>query len=233
MPKRFYEELQGVADGAGLDVQDAIAANFIPELFHCSGFALSGTATKDGTLYHGRVLDYGCDWKLQEHAVLTVSEPDGKIPFVNVTYAGFVGSVTGMNAKQVSIGEMGGKGLGHWDGVPMAFLVRMVLEGAGTLDEAVAVFRDNPRTCEYYYVIADGKTGKGVGMEASWDTFARRPDGRVAPEAAARGQGRRLPLGGRPLRGTRPAGEGRSRHLRRRERPAPDGPAGRHEVEPA
>jgi len=172
VPERFFQEMQGIADGAGMDVQDVIVANFIPELFHCSGFALSGSATKDGTLYHGRILDYGCDWRLQDHAVLTVAEPDGKIPFVNVTYAGFVGSVTGMNAKKVSIGEMGGKGLGHWDGVPMAFLVRMVLEEAETLDQAVAIFRDHPRTCEYYFVIADGKSGKAVGMEASWDVFS-------------------------------------------------------------
>lgn len=171
VPERFYEELRGLAEGAGLPLQDAIDANFIPEMFHCSGFALSGSATKDGTLYHGRILDYGCDWKLQDHAVLTIVEPEGKNAFVNVTYAGFIGSVTGMNAKQISIGEMGGRGLGHWDGVPMAFLVRMALEEASTLDEAVAIFRDHPRTCEYYYVIADGKTGQGVGMEASWNTF--------------------------------------------------------------
>ena len=74
--------------------------------------------------------------------MLTVAEPDGKIPFVNVTYAGFVGSVTGMNAEKVSIGEMGGKGLGHWDGVPMAFLVRMVLEEA---DDARRGDRHLPR----------------------------------------------------------------------------------------
>ncbi len=170
-PARFYEEMRGIADGAGLPVQDVIDANFIPEMFHCSGFALSGSATKDGTLYHGRILDYGCDWRLQDHAVLTVAEPKGKIPFVNVTYAGFIGSVTGMNAEKVSVGEMGGKGLGHWDGVPMAFLVRMALEEAHNLDQAIATFRDNPRTCEYYYVIADGKSGKGVGMEASWNAF--------------------------------------------------------------
>lgn len=171
IPERFYEELRGLADGSGVPEQDIIAANFIPEMFHCSGFALSGSATKDGTLYHGRILDYGCDWRLQDHAVLTVAEPKGKIPFVNVTYAGFIGSVTGMNAERVSIGEMGGKGLGHWDGVPMAFLVRMALEEAKDLDQAVAVFRDHPRTCEYYYVIADGDSGKGVGMEASWNKF--------------------------------------------------------------
>jgi isopenicillin-N N-acyltransferase like protein len=61
--------------------------------------------------------------------------------------------------------------MGHWDGVPMALLVRMVLEEADTLDQAIATFRDQPRTCEYYYVIADGKTGKAVGMEASWNVF--------------------------------------------------------------
>lgn len=171
VPGRFYEELQGIADGAEMNVQDVIVANFIPEMFHCSGFALSGSATKDGTLYHGRILDYGCDWQLQDHAVLTIAEPEGKIPFVNVTYAGFIGSVTGMNAKAISIGEMGGRGLGHWEGIPMALLVRMALEEADTLDKAVAIFRDNPRTCEYYYVVADGKTGKGVGMEACWDRF--------------------------------------------------------------
>ncbi len=170
-PARFYEELKGVADGSGMTYEEIVRANFIPELFHCSGFALSGSATKDGTLYHGRILDYGCDWRLQEHAILTVAEPAGKIPFVNVTYAGFIGSVTGMNAKQVSIGEMGGKGLGHWEGVPMALLVRMALEEADTLDKAVSIFKNNPRTCEYYYVIADGKTGQGIGMEASWNTF--------------------------------------------------------------
>ncbi len=108
VPDRFYEEMRGLADGAGMSLQDIVTANFIPELFHCSGFALGGAATRDGTLYHGRVLDYGCDWRLQEHAVLVIAEPEGRIPFVNVTYAGFIGSVTGMNARLISIGEMGG-----------------------------------------------------------------------------------------------------------------------------
>ena len=169
VPEKYFEEMRGLAAGAQIDLDDARMANFIPELFHCSGFAIMGSATKDGTLYHGRVLDYAIDWGLQEHAVLIVAEPDGGIPFVNVSYAGFVGSVTGMNARHVSIGEMGGGGLGHWEGVPMALLVREVLETAGDLEAAVDVFRDNPRTCQYFYVIADAKTNRAVGMEASWN----------------------------------------------------------------
>jgi isopenicillin-N N-acyltransferase like protein len=171
VPPKYWDEMRGLAEGADLPLADIQAANFIPELFHCSGFAVMNSATEDGVLYHGRVLDYGVDLHLQDHAVLIVAEPEGGVPFVNVGYAGFIGSVTGMNARHVSIGEMGGGGLGHWDGVPMALLVREVLETAGDLDAALAVFRDNPRTCEYYFVIADGKAKRAAAIEASWNRF--------------------------------------------------------------
>ncbi|HEY3965045.1 MAG TPA: C45 family peptidase [Planctomycetaceae bacterium] len=181
VPQKFYDELRGLAAGAELKYADAVAGNFIPELFHCSGFAIMNSATKDGTLYHGRVLDYAIDWELQDHAVVIVAEPDGGIPFVNVTYAGFIGSVTGMNVKGVSVGEMGGRGLGHWAGVPMALLVRDVLERGNDLDEAISIFRDSPRTCQYFYVVADGKTNRAVGMEASWDKFQLVQPGEANP----------------------------------------------------
>jgi hypothetical protein len=51
----------------------------------------------------------------------------------------------------------------------MAQLMREVIETAETLDDAVKVFQNNPRTCQYFYVIADGKTGESVGMEATWE----------------------------------------------------------------
>lgn len=181
VPQKYFDEMEGLAAGSGLKLLDVQTGNFIPEMFHCSGFAVMNSATKDGTLYHGRVLDYAVDWGLQDHAVLIVAEPEGSIPFVNVTYAGFIGSVTGMNARHVSIGEMGGGGTGHWDGVPMALLVREVLERGTDLDAAIAVFRDSPRTCQYFYVIADGKTNRAVGMEASWDKFSLVKPGEAHP----------------------------------------------------
>ena len=169
IPGPYRTEMRALAEGAGLAADRVIACNLIPEMFHCSGFALLSKATADGKLYHGRILDYGVDQHLQDHAVLTIQEPDGKVPFVNVSYAGFIGSVTGMNVEQISIGEMGGGGVGLWNGIPMSFLVRMVLDGTRTLDEAVAVFKDNPRTCEYYYVIADARRDSAVGMWATPD----------------------------------------------------------------
>ena len=86
-----------------------------------------------------------------------------------------------MNAAHISVGEMGGGGLGHWNGRPMALLIREALETASTLDEAIATFRDGPRTCQYFYVIADGNTNDAVGMEASWDVFSVIKPGETHP----------------------------------------------------
>jgi hypothetical protein len=48
VPQRFYEEMRGVADGSGIDYNEIVVCNFIPELFHCSGFAGSSTTASTG-----------------------------------------------------------------------------------------------------------------------------------------------------------------------------------------
>ena len=106
------------------------------------------------------------------HAAVTfVVKPARGYAFLNVGYAGFIGSVTGMNERQISLGEMGGRGRFLWDGVPMATLMRRALEECGTLEEVKALWRENPRTCHYYYVFADGKHRRAVGVAATPDNL--------------------------------------------------------------
>lgn len=167
VPERYVETMKGIAKGCGLPYDAIRRGNTIPEFFHCSGFSVFGKATKDGRLYHGRLLDYGVAMGLQEHAVVIIAEPTGYAGYVNVGYAGFLGSVTGMNLRGVSFGEMGGNGQGKWDGTPMAILMLRGLEEAGTLDHAKSIFRDNKRTCEYYYVISDCKIPSAVAVSAT------------------------------------------------------------------
>jgi len=180
--ERYLREMDALAAAAALPREEVRLANFFPELFHCSGFAVLGKATVGGRLYHGRILDYLRGMGLEQNAVVMVFQPDQGNAWVNIGYAGFVGSVTAMNAKHVAIGEMGGKGQGHWDGKPMAELVREVMEKANTLDEAVEIMRKGPRTCEYYYVISDGKTGRAVGIAATPDKFEVIRPGEKHPE---------------------------------------------------
>jgi hypothetical protein len=168
---RYLAEMDAIAQATGHEKEEIRLANFFPELFHCSGFAIFGGATQNGTLYHGRVLDYLRGMGLEQNAVVIVSKPDKGNAWVNISYAGFVGSVTAMNEKKVAIGEMGGRGEGNWDGKPMAQLVRECMEKADTLEQAVDIMRKGPRTCEYYYVISDGKTKRAVGIAATPTKF--------------------------------------------------------------
>jgi hypothetical protein len=69
IPARYQQELQGLADGSGVELRKLQLANVFPALFHCSGFALFAQATEGGKLYHGRVLDYMTHLGLQKHAV--------------------------------------------------------------------------------------------------------------------------------------------------------------------
>jgi hypothetical protein len=171
MDARYLAEMDAIALASGVEKEEIRLANFFPELFHCSGFALFGDATVDGKMYHGRILDYLKGIGLEQNAVVMVVQPDKGNAWVNVSYAGFVGSVTAMNEKKVAIGEMGGRGEGNWDGKPMAQLVREVMEKANTLEEAVEIMRKGPRTCEYYYVISDAKSKKAVGIAATPTKF--------------------------------------------------------------
>ncbi len=155
VPQRFFAECDALADASGVSRRDARCANLFPELFHCSGVAVRGKATRDGRVLHARVLDYLRDIQLQNGAVVAVFLPDGYHAWMSLGYAGFVGTVTAMNEKGLAIGEMGGRGEGDWDGMPMSFLLRDVMERAASVDEALAIIRQTPRTCEYYYVLSD------------------------------------------------------------------------------
>lgn len=167
----YFEEMKGLADGAGLPLDLIQAANIFPEFFHCSGAALMGNATEGGELLHARVLDYMVGIGLQDQAAVIAISRQGVNRFVTVGYLGFIGSVTGMNEKQVAIGEMGGDGSGEWDGVPMSLLIRQSLESCNTLEEVEALMRESPRTCEYFYLISDGKGPKALGVAATPKMF--------------------------------------------------------------
>jgi len=181
IPERHKIETRALASSLELDPGLIEVLNVFPELFHCSGFALFGKATVDGKLYHGRVLDYMTAIGLQDAATTFIVAPEGMIPFANVGYAGFIGSVSGMNAEQISLGEMGGRGEGMWDGVPMATLMRRGLEECSSLEQVKQLWQNNPRTCEYYYVFADGKDRSAVGVAATPESIQFVAPGEAHP----------------------------------------------------
>ncbi|MES2200235.1 MAG: C45 family peptidase [Chlamydiota bacterium] len=169
IPKKYIEEMEGVAKGADVPFSEILWLNLFPEMFHCCAVTVTGKASIDASLYHARLLDYAVGKDLQSSAVLLVAKPNNTIPFLSVTYAGFIGCITGMNAEKISLGEIGGLGYGKWDGIPMSFLLRSLLEDASSLEEAKTILSSAKRTCEYYYIVGDGKVEQSFACYATPD----------------------------------------------------------------
>lgn len=180
LPARFFAETDALAAAAQVPPRDMRYANLFPERFHCSGVALRGGATVGGQVLHARVLDYMRDIGLQHAATVMVFQPQDHHAWMSLSYAGFLGTVTAMNERGLAIGEMGGRGEGLWDGLPMSFLLRDVMERAATVEEALAIIQSTPRTCEYYYVVSD-KTGAMRGLHCLPDKMEVLQPGQQHP----------------------------------------------------
>lgn len=171
MEPDYLAEMNALAQAAEVDPHEIYLANTFQELLHCSTFAVYGKATASGKLYHGRVLDFLRGAGVEKGAVVMVMQPQGRNTWVNIGYAGLIGSVTAMNDKRLAIGEMAGTHPREWEGKPMAELVREVMERASTIEEALEIMKKTPRTCDYYYVISDGKIRKAVAVRATVTKF--------------------------------------------------------------
>ncbi len=181
IPARYKEEIKGLADAIGMDYKKVMLANIFPELFHCSGYAFMKKATVDGKLIHVRVLDYMTQVGLQDHAIVIIQRPVGANTIMIPSFTGFIGCVTGMNDKQLAIGEMGMEGLGDWDGVPMAFMLRAILEECDTLSQMINYMKREARTCHYAYVFSDAKIPSAVLIHATYKKLETLGPGEYHP----------------------------------------------------
>ncbi len=170
VPLDIKQELQGLADGSGIPLQTLQRVHALPELMatSCSSFAVFGGGTKDGRLIHGRNLDWAIQSDVQRYSALFVYHPAGKNPFVSIGWLGFIGVISGINQQGISVGEIGAETTDvSLKGVPMAFLLRSVLEETDDLEKAVEIVRTAPRTGGYNYLFADAKLKRACVLEST------------------------------------------------------------------
>lgn len=169
---RFKEELRGFAAGSGISLKTLQRAHAMPVVmdYSCSSIAAWGSATKDGHLYQTRNLDWSINLGVQDYPCITVYIPEQGVPHVNITFAGFIGANTGMNARGIVLSEMGdspGKEYPfEMNGVHFTTLFRQVMYDAQDLDQAVDLFKQAKRIKKYHYVVGDGTSRRAVKMLA-------------------------------------------------------------------
>lgn len=150
-------------------------------LIGCTAFAAWGKRTAGGRLIVGRNFDFeGGDVFDREKAVVTFHTP-GRIPFVSVAWPGMMGVVTGVNAKRLYVSINAARTDDPLEpGIPMAFLVREILERAGSIKQALEIIKQQPVMVAEGLLIADGKVPEAVVVELAPRQLAvRRASGEV------------------------------------------------------
>ena len=135
-------------------------------LLACTAFVASGPATASGHTIVGRNFDFDVDPWFDDDKVVEIVAADGRIPFVSVAWPGMTGVVTGMNAEGIWVNVNGGRA-GELDsgGVPVVFTTRSVLEGARSIDDAIAIIGRDAPMASHILLLADGKTGESAVVE--------------------------------------------------------------------
>jgi len=153
-----------------------------PDLETCSGVIAFDEATKNGELYHLRVLDWIRELGAQRYPVIHVYQPDSGYASVSFSYAGFTGCFTGMNEKHMAFGEMGygNRNFETLEGIPFVFLFKKLLREADSIQTALRIVEDSKRTCSYVYQFSgasDEAAVKAMMLVSDYRRFETLADG--------------------------------------------------------
>jgi isopenicillin-N N-acyltransferase like protein len=139
---------------------------FIAARAGCTAFGAWGNATENKHLITGRNFDWEAAEVFSRDRVVEMCEPDGKIPFISVSWAGMAGVVSGMNRAGVSVTLNGAPSkLPNTTATPVAIVAREILEQAHNLDEALKILRDAKVFVSTIWLVGSRADGKFVVVE--------------------------------------------------------------------
>ncbi len=148
----------------------------------CSSFVVTPSVSADGTLYHGRNLDFagGLHWSHAQQMVLV--EPAKGIPFVMVTGKGlYLPGVTAINREGLTVSvNMLFVGGARPFRTPLLTVLSQVISQAHSIESAESILRRRWTFAGWGITVSDSKTGEGALFETSpQGVFRVDPEGGV------------------------------------------------------
>ena len=106
----------------------------------CTSFAAWGNHTEDGKMILGRNFDFYINEEFAENKIVTFIQPEKGYNHTIVTWPGFVGAVSGMNEKGLTVTINAGKSsIPFTAKTPISLVTREILQYASNIDEAIEI----------------------------------------------------------------------------------------------
>ena len=168
----IMEEARGIAEGAGVDLEDVMVLNCryeitkFPRPNECTSFAVLPEAARDGKVYVGQNWDYRAGI-IDNIVVMHIEQPDGTrilglAEAGQVIRNGFNSHGIGLCANNLqSVADCRGVG------IPVTFLRRKVLSSR-SFEEARKLISESRRSVSCNFMLASAE-GKALDLEAHPD----------------------------------------------------------------
>ena len=181
------EEIFGISDAASIKY-DYIGSNYQRILnYHaahdighalqnlalvgCTSFGTWGSRSEDGTLIIGRNFDFYVGDHFAENKIVSFENPADGFKFMSVTWAGFIGVVSGMNEKGLTVTINAAKSdVPAGSATPVSLVAREILQYAENIPEALAIAKKRKMFVSESFLIGSAEEGKAVIIEKTPDS---------------------------------------------------------------
>ena len=180
VPPRYLREVEALAAAAEVSFDDVLFSQWFTDLYRAFACTTYSAPTAEGR-YLARNLDFPGMGYLARYSIVVVAHPEGRRPFVSITWPGLIGVLSGQNdALALSVMVVHSAG-GARSGLPFQLAFRQALEEAGDVDAAEALLRRTPLTVTNNLMLVDA-AGAACVLELHPDGIVRRDpaaDGRL------------------------------------------------------
>ncbi len=186
--EEYKEEIYGVSQSAsdkynyiGTNYQRLLNYHAAHDIGHalqnmalvgCTSFGTWGVMSQDSTMIIGRNFDFYVNDDFAKNKIILFCNPSQGHKFMSVTWGGFIGVVSGMNDKGLSVTINADKSeIPTGSATPVSLVAREILQYAENIDQAVAIARKRKMFVSESFLIGSAEDKKAVVIEKTPDSF--------------------------------------------------------------